>query len=131
MSSYSKAAWAGANFGCAVHQEEAAALFDAIPELCSSEIDDLDPDSTLDDWLVSSGHTPFPRTAPSLGARTVHSVKQVLRDYFTRQQLLGPASEACTWDTDTLAARGIRAIINERVRQRGGCACGPPSDAAG
>lgn len=134
MSSHSKVAraWANGRFECAVHQEEAARFFDAIQTLCSTDIGDMDPDTTLDDWLASTGHAPLPRSAASMGVQSVHSlVREALRQHITRRQLLGPAAEACTWETDTLSARAIRAIINERVRHRGGCSCRSGSDGAG
>lgn len=134
MISHSKAAraWAKGRFECAVHQEEAAGFFDAIQPLCSTDIGDMDPDTTLDDWLASTGHAPFARSAAPIAVQTVHTlVREALRQHITRRQLLGPAAEGCTWDTDTLSARAIRAIINERVRRRGGCSCRSGSDGAG
>jgi hypothetical protein len=132
MSSSSKPArlWARSQFDCAMHQEEAAGFFDALLALWPGEIGDLDLDITLADWLVSTGRAPFPRKAPSAGLRQ-SLVSEALLEYVTRGRLLGPAAKACTWETDTLPARAIRAIINERVRHRGGCSCGSGSDDAG
>ena len=38
--------------------------------------------------------------------------------------LVGPGAMRTTWDCETLPARSIRGIIEERVRLRDDCACG-------
>jgi len=38
--------------------------------------------------------------------------------------LLGPASGLSQWDPQTIWARSVRGIVNERIKHRGGCSCG-------
>jgi len=37
--------------------------------------------------------------------------------------VLGPRASQCTWAHETLRARSIRGVIEERVRIRGDCTC--------
>jgi hypothetical protein len=37
--------------------------------------------------------------------------------------LLGPAAESCTWTGDTIWARSVRSVVNERARRQTGCVC--------
>jgi hypothetical protein len=132
--SQSKAAstWATRRFDCPVHREEAAAFFDAIQERFSVEIGDPDPDLTLNDLLSSVGHPLFARAASPSQRRTRRDVVQdALADFIYRKALLGPASDGCTWDVKTLGVRFVRAIIDQRVRHRGGCTCGSGTPSAG
>jgi hypothetical protein len=94
--------------------------------LCPADLGDPDPARTLGDLLGAVGSKAFDR-APTL--RNVEDTRQVIeaaiRDRMFRDPLLGPAARSCTWDMDTLPSRFIRAIVDERVRHRGGCSCGP------
>ena len=40
--------------------------------------------------------------------------------------LLGSSPGTTTWDAETILARSVRGIIDERVRRAGGCACAVP-----
>ncbi len=56
------ASWATHLFRCRVHREEAAALFDTLAKLSPKHVENLDPDTTLADWLAEGGLPRVPRS---------------------------------------------------------------------
>jgi hypothetical protein len=125
MRSHSKTAvtWAERWFQCSVHREEAASLFDGIRSLCSAELGDPDPESTLGEVLASVGRSALIQTGGPQNLEVRHLVQRAVQDHIVRAPLLGPAAKGCTWDVGTLPVRFLRAIVDERVRHRGGCSC--------
>ncbi len=111
--------------GCKIHRREARAVFMSLEELLKRPLRALSPETSIVELLpwVQGGE----RDILVLGAaRRSDLVAYALREYLrekARASLLGPFVQKCTWTPDTIGARSVRGIVNERVRLRGGCTC--------
>ena len=122
---------------CAVHVEEAAAVFTAIEAMNRGPVGSADPDIPLAQLVPD-----IARSAPSQGDSldalerrmaieaelgpselTAVAIAQ-LADESVAKPLLGPAWGRSRWDPGTIWSRSLRGVVNERVRYRGGCSCG-------
>lgn len=121
---------------CKVHRREAKAVHRAIEDLSKRPFSSLNPDSAIADlalgpWASASRGPHSSQPDPEqLTLRQLLSnqalVTRALKRYMAKRilkTLLGSAAQRCTWDADTIAARSVRGLVNERVRCLGGCGC--------
>ena len=112
--------------GCKVHRREARAVFSSLEALLNRPLHSLSPETSIAELLPLVSEDEPPNLVPG-AARVSDLVAQGLRDYLrekARESLLGPVARECRWTPDTIGARSIRGIVNERVRLSGGCTCG-------
>jgi hypothetical protein len=118
---------------CAVHREEAAAVFAILEVLNRGPLHAQDPDVPLAELLPSVTRGVDSLDAierkmaieAELGSSELASLALAeLADESVAKPLLGPAWSQSSWDPATIWSRSLRGVVNERVRYRGGCTCG-------
>ena len=122
--------------GCAVHTQEAAAVFATIEALNRRPVGSPDPDITLAELLPELGRKVASQDSldvleqqmaveAELGSREMAALAMSqLAAESVAKPLLGPAWGRSRWDPATIWSRSLRGVVNERVRYRGGCSCG-------
>jgi hypothetical protein len=120
-----------------VHATEASAVYAAAERLRRAPLGDLDLDATVEDVLGDSLLLMASRDSLDLmeqlmaieeefGPQVIDAKAEVTRSLLgdaVFRVLLGDISQRTGWSSETVWARSVRGIINERVRCRGGCAC--------
>ena len=117
--------------GCERHQKAAKAIHRALEDLLKRFLVTLNPDSAISDVLPNLSAPDPSRTARDaavvggkqlLAGQSVSkqdlvaaALRKLVAERFMKT-LLGPAIAHCTWDPETIGARSVRGIINERVR---------------
>jgi hypothetical protein len=116
---------------CAVHREEAAAVFATLEILNRGPLHVSDPDVPLAELLPTRGVDSLDAIErkmaleAELGSSEIASLALAeLADESVSKPLLGPAWSHSSWDPATIWSRSLRGVVNERVRHRGGCTCG-------
>ena len=121
---------------CDAHRIEMIEVVSALERLTGGRLVGLQGDTTIADVLGDPTLENMPVGLDSLtvlGLLLEHEAdsgtpaeKEVAREVLGMAvvyRLLGPAAGHCTWAADTVWARSIFGIVNERVRWRGGCTC--------
>jgi acyl carrier protein len=120
---------------CEAHRQEAAAVHAAIEFLSQAEQVNLNPETSIAEILESVPNdsppgmdsldvVEFVVTIEEECGREIPGDTDALRKWAVFGSLLGPNVNRSTWTGDTLQARSVRGVVNERVRLRGDCSCG-------
>jgi hypothetical protein len=123
--------------GCAVHCEEAAAVYTTVESLNGGRIGSDDPDIPLAQLVpemarraLSQGDSldvienQMALEAELASSELTSLALAELADESVVKPLLGSAWGRSRWDPGTIWSRSLRGVVNERVRYRGGCSCG-------
>ena len=124
--------------GCQTHAREAAFVHRALERLSQKPTREIRPDTPIADVVTTSESSTLRGldllevtelvmameaelgVSSSAATRTLsHETWRVVM----ARLLLGPAFERTAWEPETIWARSVREVIDERVRWAGGCTC--------
>ncbi|MGE5304063.1 MAG: hypothetical protein ACM3TN_12180 [Alphaproteobacteria bacterium] len=128
---------------CSVHWAEAISVHEALQHLCKSELLTIEPDTPVGEMLPAPARVPssLPRFAyindpldrielamaeeEEQGWMSDQEKDDFVRNFSMTEHVFNTllGSVPSSWDPATIWARSIRTIVNERVRNRGGCTC--------
>ena len=128
---------------CSIHRAEAISVYEALQRLCRRELPTIEPDTPIGEILPAPARLPPSLSASGSitdpldriefamaaeeeqGSMSDEEMDDIIKDFSRTEQVFNTllGSVASTWDPATIWVRSIRAIVNERVCHRGGCAC--------